>query len=96
MRTLFLMFLVSLTTPVLAVVSTTAQQNADLVLVLHAPWQSGPNIVDAAGGRAIGPLGSPLSILAASEAPDFVARIHRQGGWALDGNIIAALCGVKI
>lgn len=96
MRIFFLMVLVSLTTPVLALVTTPATQGSDLVMVLHAPWQSGEQIVAQAGGRSVGPLGSPVSTLAASGAPDFVDRIREGGGWAFDGAVIGALCGVKL
>jgi len=65
------------------------------VLVLLAPWADGPALVEAAGGHIIGPARAPFALLAAWDTAGDETRALKHGAWAvLDGNALAAICGV--
>lgn len=55
MRIVAILILMSLASPVLALLSAPKPQGTGIVFVLHVPWQSGPKMIEAAGGRVIGP-----------------------------------------
>lgn len=65
------------------------------VLVVVPPWQDAAGIVAGAGGGLIGPLRTPVAVLAAPGGPDFAARLRAAGALGvLDGRAAARICGV--
>ena len=90
------LMVVLLTLP-LAVVSGAQALPNEIALVIAPPWAAagGPAaVVQAAGGREIGPNRAPFAVLAVLDAPD-AARRH--GAWAvLDGRAVAQICGVRL
>lgn len=82
--------------PLLPVLSLPAAAGG-LLLVVVPPWASAVDVVDAAGGRPIGPEQSPFGLFATSDAQDFPDRLRDAGAWAvLDGTAVSTLCGWKI
>ena len=66
-----------------------------IALVIAPPWVATEAIVDAAGGRAVGPVSVPLGMLAQSDTPDFADKLRKAGAWFVaDGRPVALLCGV--
>ncbi len=77
-----------------ALAALAAPEGSGPVLVLTAPWADLPAILADAGGRPIGPALGPSAALAVSSEPDFPARLAASGAWfALDGALIAQICG---
>ena len=65
-----------------------------VVLVVSPPWRDAMAIIDAAGGRPVGPVTTWLGAFAMSDAADFADRLRTAGAWAsLNGTALAALCG---
>ena len=64
------------------------------VLVIAPPLSDLGAIVLQAGGQEISPMRAPLATLAQSDDPDFIARLYRQGAWAVrDGSLLDIFCG---
>ena len=79
--------------PLLAL-ATVPSGNDGIVLVVTPPWQDPRRVIDAAGGRQIGPETALFGGLATGEGADFAARLRQGGAWAVfDGGTLAALCG---
>jgi hypothetical protein len=89
--TLFAAGLSALLVAGLAAALRPATQDAAPVLVIAAPWAGGPDaVVRRAGGSVIGPLSTPISILAGGTTPE---RLTGAGAWAvLDAAAIALFC----
>ena len=66
------------------------------VLVIAPPWGIGaPALVQAAGGRLIGPVTAPFGALAIFDEASPEARLLALGAWAArDARAMASLCGV--
>jgi hypothetical protein len=65
-----------------------------VVWVLAPPWRSAVAVVEAAGGRPVGPVAPRVGQLAAGTAPDFAARLRTAGAWlVIDDTRLLALCG---
>lgn len=76
-----------------------APQPADgPVIILHAPWVDGADLVRAAGGWAVGPLQAAMGTFAVSDNMEtFRAGVRAAGAWAvLDGAALAGLCGLPL
>lgn len=81
--------------PFLPLLAAAAPDPGAVLLVVVPPWKDALAVVEAAGGRLIGPEQSWLGAFAASEAADFAARLRHAGAWtSLDGAVLAALCGL--
>ncbi len=64
------------------------------VLVLLPPWVDGPSVVEAAGGRVIGPMSAPFALLAYGDDPGFADRLQIAGALNVsDASILSELCG---
>ena len=96
MRTVLLLMLMTISAPILALASLPGPEADSLVLVLHAPWVLGEDLVAQAGGRVVGPSNAPLGVFAMSHEPSFVARLFEAGAWPVSGKALAALCGVDL
>ena len=73
-----------------------ARTGDDPVLVIAPPWDGGVGaLVQAAGGRIVGPVSAPFGALASFPAPGAdPSRLRRLGAWAVrDAAAFAALCG---
>ena len=82
--------------PVLPLLSLPTGKGA-LVLVVTPPWTHPIAVIEAAGGRPVGPDRSVLGYFATSDGPDFAVRLRAAGAWAvLDGNAVSSLCGWEI
>ncbi len=82
-----------MTGPLLALASVPVGKDG-IVLVVSPPWRDVDRVIDAAGGRRIGPVTARFGGLATGEGAEFVARLRQVGAWAvLDGTAIATLCG---
>lgn len=95
MRVFALLLGMTLVSPALALMTAPVTADSDIVLVLHAPWQSGAALVEAAGGRMIGPEQTAFALFAEGEQSEFLENLKTGGALAFDGTAIAALCGVK-
>ena len=92
---LAMLTVVPLAGPVLAVTAAPHRPGGPVVVII-APWQDGPAIVRAAGGRPVGPTVAHLGLLATSETLDFPRALRRAGAIAVaEGETIANLCGVQ-
>jgi hypothetical protein len=64
------------------------------VIAVAPPWTDLDAIVEAAGGRPVGPVAAPAAVTAAGPDESFSARLTAAGAWlALDGRRVAQLCG---
>ena len=65
------------------------------VVVLTAPWTSAAEVVERAGGAAIGVSSLGPVALGHAGGAGFAADLRRGGAWAvLDGRRAALICGV--
>ena len=64
------------------------------MLVVLPPWAQADRVIEAAGGRRIGPRTAPFASFAQSDDPAFIAKVHGLGAWAVrDATRLAQLCG---
>lgn len=78
-----------------------------LMILLNAPAPPGDypflvigpsatEVVEASGGRLIGPTIAPLAVLATGD-PGFADRLSAMGAWVVtDGRWVARICGVAV
>jgi hypothetical protein len=65
-------------------------QTGQPMLVIVPPWKDLSSVVSAAGGQQIGPL---PAMIAYSVSPNFPARLHHHGAWAVrDASRLASFC----
>lgn len=68
-----------------------------LLLVVTPPWRDSLGVIDAAGGRPIGPVPARIGRLATSDRAGFPERLRAAGAWViLDGYAISTLCGWEV
>ena len=86
----------ALTGPLLPLLSLKGRAG-DLLLVVAPPWRQTLAVIDAAGGRPIGPGSAAFGQFATSDDVEFAARLRSSGAWlVLDGMAVATLCGWEI
>lgn len=64
------------------------------ILALAPPWRDAGSLVEAAGGRPLGPTGAPLATLAVADDAATLRAIRAAGVWLIDGRAVARWCGV--
>ena len=94
MRTVVLLFFMGLCGPLLALATAPVRADTDVLLVVFTPGRDVARLVEAAGGRLVGPEIAPFGALASGGAADFATTLRDAGVWVFDGAALAAICGV--
>lgn len=65
------------------------------VIVISSPWHDPARDILAAGGAIVGPESALFGVFAASDDPQFAARLSRLGYWSFrSGTLAHFICGV--
>lgn len=63
-------------------------------VVVLPPWRTASSLVEAAGGRLIGPVEAPMSVFVSATEPGVAERLEAAGAWAvLDPSSLELICG---